>query len=363
MRAAVVIAAAALAVGVERPARADGELAMRAVYYKEKATRVEQPMIDGRFDAGEGGTVDAHFLIDAITSASPGSGAAAASFTEHRYEAGAGYQHQLADLPLRLGAFGRASTESDYDSGFLGGHAEYDFANKNFTLGATGGAGYDHITNAGAQGPFVEAISEHLTSTLGSLSASQILTKTTIGSITYDVAHYSGYLANPYRMVVTGDGLVGERMPRSRTRHAVAGILRQYVEATETTLIASYRFYVDDWGVLAHTPELRVVQALGDALEVGADVRYYWQSEADFYKPVYPTSNSAVEAYLTDDPKLSRFTGETFGGKVAVAGRAFGLDGMWGDARAELIVEYVVQHNRFGNAGVAHAALTVPFSY
>lgn len=346
-------------------AHADGDVAMRAVYYKEHATRVEQPMIDGRFDAGEGGTVDAHFLVDAITSASPGSGAAGAAFSEKRYELGGGYLKQLSRWPVRVGGLVRGSTEPDYDSAFAAGRFELDLADKNFTLGMTAGGGRDHITNAGAQfaGPGFNAISEHLTSALLSLSATQVLSKTTIASVTYDLAYYDGYLANPYRTVVTADGLVPERVPGERARHAFAGIVRHYVPETSTTVIAAYRLYTDDWGVLSHTPELRVVQAAGDDLELGLGFRYYRQGGASFYKPVYPSSNPAMEPYLTDDPKLSKFDGETITAKFGVLGRAFGFDGTWGDARAEVIVEYVVQHNRFGNAGIGHVALTVPFEY
>jgi len=354
--------AIAVAMSGARTAGADGEVSLRGVYYKEKATRVEQPMVDARFDAGDSGSVDTHVLIDAITSASASSGADNKAFTEHRYEFGAGYTHRLDTM--RIGALGRLSTEPDYDSLFGGAHVERDFFDKNFTLALTLGAGRDHVTNAGAQGAMtIGAISEHLTSELASLAATQVLSKNTVGSITYDLAHERGYLANPYRAATTLDGLVPERVPRARTRHAFAAIVRQYLPDTETTLIGSYRFYVDDWGVVAHTPELRAVQALGETVEIGAGFRYYRQSGADFYKPFYETADPMIEPYLTDDPKLSQFTGQTYTGRAAVLGRFLGLGGLWGEARAELVVEYVVQHNRFGNAGVAHVGLTVPFAY
>ena len=56
-------------------AHADGVVEARTVYYKETATRVVQPMLDGMFDAGARGIVDAHLLVDAVSSASPGAGA------------------------------------------------------------------------------------------------------------------------------------------------------------------------------------------------------------------------------------------------------------------------------------------------
>src|SRR5215475_5581508 len=107
------VAAASLVV-LAAPAPGDGTLAVRGVYYKERATRVMQPMLDAMFDAGAHGIVTGHFLVDAITSASASSGAASdVPFTERRYEAGLGYAHELGELTLAGDVKG--STESDYD--------------------------------------------------------------------------------------------------------------------------------------------------------------------------------------------------------------------------------------------------------
>src|SRR5947199_8836213 len=84
----------ALALACPATALADGALAIRGVYYKERATRVVQPMLDGLFDAGARGLVSGHFLVDAITSASASSGADnAKAFTERRYEGGLGHTY------------------------------------------------------------------------------------------------------------------------------------------------------------------------------------------------------------------------------------------------------------------------------
>src|ERR1043165_3418911 len=145
--AAVVVAAAA-----SGSARADGTLAMRGVYYKERATRVMQPMLDAMFDAGLHGVATGHFLVDAITSASASSGAAnAAAFSERRYEAGLGYTHDLGDL--KLGIDGKYSTESDYISRYVGVRSQLELGQKNTTLGLGGGASFDTVSAAASQGP------------------------------------------------------------------------------------------------------------------------------------------------------------------------------------------------------------------
>src|SRR5215475_11084471 len=144
------VAAASLVV-LAAPAPGDGTLAVRGVYYKERATRVMQPMLDAMFDAGSHGIVTGHFLVDAITSASASSGASDNTpFTERRYEVGFGYAHELA--PITLAADAKASTESDYNSLYIGGRAQADIGQKNTVLALGGGVSLDSVSSAAAQG-------------------------------------------------------------------------------------------------------------------------------------------------------------------------------------------------------------------
>ena len=365
-----------------RIASADGELTARGVYYKERSTRVMQPMLDGMFDAGERGLATAHFLVDAITSASAGSGAANAKpFTERRYEGGGGYTHEF-DGPkdsildrYRIGGDAKYPTESDYDSLYIGARFEADLAQKNASFGLGVGIGGDTITNAGAQspmgGPQIQCdVTSPATATQCSLSTyslstslSQILSKNMTVAVSYDLEKLDGYQANPYRTVITATGLVPEVHPNQRLRQAFAGTLRYYVAATHTTLIGAYRYYHDDWKIHAHTPELRIVQAVGTMADASIRYRYYRQTASYFYEDRYPTLDTAKINYVTDDPKMSGFDGSTMEAKLGVLGEAFGLSGNWAGARFETVLEYIIQHNRFGDAVVAHVALTLPFSY
>ncbi len=360
-------------------ARADGSVTLRTVYYKETATRVEQPMLDSMFDVGTHGLLTAHLLVDAITSASAGSGAAnAAAFTEHRYEGAAGYLHQLDHL--RLGGDFKYSTESDYRSVYFGGRAELDLAQKNLVLAGGGGVSLDRVSAAAAQGPSMPTIncrpnesgsaSDHcgLHVFSGFVSASQIVSRHGLVAVTYDIARLDGYQANPYRLVVTNTGFAPETHPDERLRQDVAVSARYYLPATETTLIGAYRFYFDNWDVHAHTPELRIVQQAGANVDASLRLRYYRQSKSFFFADRYDSTdpamnNPAFKGNLTDDPKMSAFTGQTVEAKLGVLGDAFGAGGTWAGARFEGILEYVIQNNRFGNALVAQFAITLPFAY
>ncbi|MEZ4368267.1 MAG: hypothetical protein R2939_18610 [Kofleriaceae bacterium] len=58
---------------------------LRGICYKERATRVIQPMLGGNVAVGEAGTVDRHHLwSNLVTSASAATGADGTAFTERR---------------------------------------------------------------------------------------------------------------------------------------------------------------------------------------------------------------------------------------------------------------------------------------
>ncbi|CAN5913780.1 hypothetical protein BH11MYX2_BH11MYX2_36330 [soil metagenome] len=352
-------------------ASADGTLSMRGVYYKERATRVVQPMLDGMFDVGARGTLAAHLLVDAITSASASSGADNSKpFTERRIEGGAAYTHELSNL--RLGAEGKYSTESDYKSIFAGVRAEADLFQKNTTVGVGGGYAHDKASAGSAQGlaqPMVAcsatktAVECPLDSYSAFASLTQILGKNLVGGLSYDYSYLDGYQSNPYRTAITDTGEVSERNPTERTRQSVAGTVRLFVPQTHTALIGAYRYYWDDWEVHAHTPELRIIQQVSYVADASLRYRYHHQDGAFFYQERYATGDVTMQPYVTDDVKLDTFTGHTFEAKLGVFGEAFGAGGRWAGARFEGILEYVLQHPRFGNAIIGQFALTVPFDY
>lgn len=358
--------------GLGAHARADGSLSMRGVYYKERATRVMQPMLDATFDVGEHGVVTAHGLVDAITSASASSGAVDAEpFSEKRYESGIGYAHKLDSLTL--GAQAKYSTESDYESTYFGARAQLELFQKNTVVGLGGGIGSDKISAGATQGPAMltlrcdaerpEEQSCPLDTYAVYASVSQIVSPNAVIGVSVDLAWLDGLQSNPYRSAIAGSVLVPERHPSERMRQAYAANARYYLDQTKTTLIGAYRYYRDDWNIHAHTPELRVVQEVGYDVDAALGYRYYTQDGAYFFRDRYPMDDVDKTQFVSDDIKLSTFDGHTFEAKLGVFGQAFDLEGKWSEARVEAILQYAIQNNRFGNAVIAHVALTIPFAY
>jgi len=352
-----------LALATARPAAAgSGEVSLRGAYYKERSTRVAQPMLDARFDVGESGELAAHMLLDSISSASVAAGAAGQAFNENRFELGATYLHRLGIF--RVGGGSRLSSEPDYQSAFFHLRGEAELADRNTTLGLNLAGGRDSVSNSGAQTDIADAIEGVLYTSLASVSLSQVLAPVLVGQLTYDLVHLDGFQENPYRSVSAGGGFEPERVPETRTRHAAQAALRGYVPPTRSTLIGSYRFYGDDWGLVGHTPEVRLIQELVPELDLHLRYRLHRQNRADFYKPIYDSPDPAVEPYLTDDVKLDRLTTHTFGAKLDVGLALFGLiRGPMAGARAQAVFEYIDQSTYYGNAVSAQLAFTVPFEY
>lgn len=342
-------------------ARAEGEIELRGVYYKERSTRVVQPMLDARVAVDEDTELEAHSLVDVITSASAAAGAAGVAFTERRYELGAGLSRRLGG-DYACGLSGRFSYEPDYRSVFGSARCQVELGQRNTVLGVALAAGRDRLSNAGARDEMAQAarVQGTLHSVLVSTSITQVLSPVAVAGVTYDLMYAQGFLENPYRRVPVGGGmgsLAPEQVPASRLRHAIFASMRRFVPVTRSTWIAGYRLYADDWGVHAHTPELRLVQEIRPALDVHARYRFHWQSQASFYEDVYDT----IAPYLTSDVKLSAFTTHTLGLEVESALAYLGGAGMLADARVELVLEYVVQRNHLGNAVVVQTAVAMPF--
>jgi hypothetical protein len=348
--------------GSASAALGDGSVTIRNAYYKEEATRVIQPMLDARLEADEATEITAHILVDSISSASVAAGASGEAFNESRVEGGLGFAYAVD--AYRFGLSGRYSEEPDYKSLFGSVRAERDFAERNTTVGLTIAAGTDELDNSGAQNPMsVELLRGELKTLLASASLSQALSPVLVGSLTYDISRLDGFQENPYRQVIAGGIPAAERVPDTRLRHAVFGSLRGFHVATELAVMLGYRFYIDDWGIVAHTPEVRAIKTLAAGVTAHARYRYHRQGAADFFKDVYDTADPMVEPFITDDVKLSAFTTHTLGVKLESALGVLGAQGWLARARADVVFEYTIQNNRFGNAVAGQLALTIPFEY
>jgi hypothetical protein len=100
-------------------------------------------------------------------------------------------------------------------------------------------------------------------------------------------------------------------LPTERVRHALVGRLAQFLP-WNGAFRGYYRFYTDDWGIVAHSLEGQLMQRLTPMIYVGGLYRFHTQTGPYFFTTLAP-----VDATLrTADSDLAPLQSNTIGGKI-----------------------------------------------
>ena len=175
------------------------------------------------------------------------------------------------------------------------------------------------------------------------LSRTQALSRTVLGTASYELTYADGYMNNPYRPVwVNSERREVEKLPTTRLRHVVAlslhGMLRTgNPTVSHVALRPGLRIHADSWSLKAVNPELAGYVQLGP-VEIRGLLGYYRQWAVSFYRsecsvamggfpgaPCYsdygaewgtrtdPTSGAASPDYVyTSDVKLGDYATYTW---------------------------------------------------
>lgn len=137
------------------------------------------------------------------------------------------------------------------------------------------------------------------------LGLSQVLNKDALLELGLGYTRSTGYLGNPYKLVSviyasgtseqlqSDDPLQASRgstleiRPDERNQFNWNLGYNQHIETFDAALHLDYRFAHDDWSIHAHTFEADWVQPLSSSWTVTPRFRYYSQSSADFYAPIF----------------------------------------------------------------------------
>src|SRR6185437_9254569 len=120
-------------------------------------------------------------------------------------------------------------------------------------------------------------------STSASAGVTQLLSPTTIAHLDYGLTFQVGQLSNGWNTVpLTNGERALEIVPRTRVRHALAGRVAQWLP-WDGSLHAFYRFYADDWGIVAHTVEVELYQRLSRISYLRFNYRFHHQTGVDFF--------------------------------------------------------------------------------
>lgn len=379
-------------------ARADDYVSVRGAYYREASTRVIQPMVDVRRDSPDGLDVDAHFLVDTITSASAAAGTAVDNiFTEIRDEVGLRVRRRFERSDVGLSY--KYSAESDYWSHSIGASVGQRLWGDTGSIRLSLGRSFDTMTNKTGTptcAPNVQQPFCTLDTWYAGVSYSQVLSPVMIGQVSYEAAYLDGFQGNVYRTVPTVNN-APEFLPPHRLRSAIAPKFAYYIPSTSTGLQLHYRYYFDyypgghltdsdPWLLMAHMIEGRIYQQLTPTLEVRLLFRYYRQNHARFWckPPVKPTTLPATEfcamstdppsgyvasgpnaaKYYTSDPKLGPLHTEYPEAQLvwdAEALRDVPLLRWFAAGSFEISYGYYYQSDSFGNAHVVQTGYRLAY--
>ncbi len=117
----------------------------------------------------------------------------------------------------------------------------------------------------------------------------------------------SGYLSSPYHNIVRNTNTIeAEKKPESKISY---GIKLGYIKSF-SNLISSqinYKYYSDDWGIDSHTLDALLYYEMNDKTTIGGGLRYYTQTQADFYGESFTT-----EKYASSDERFDSFHALTY---------------------------------------------------
>lgn len=355
------------------PARADeasgtwtGTLEGRGNYFWETSTRVIVPEVELQLEAPNGVRAGVGYLVDAISSASiaqTGSDVDAV-FTElrHGVHANVGKEFDLNGVQIDPSAHATYSTEDDYTSWIYGVNTDVSFGERTnkISLGVA-------LVNDTVEANNDPSFDGELNGVTTSIAYERVLTPILVLTVGYQLGYLQGFLGNPYRRVLFEEGApIREAPPESRTRHNASAKLSLYIPPTHTAVQLLYRGYIDSWDIGAVTPEIRVLQEVGDDLIVRAHYRFYAQTAASFVRSngtPYPGSSGAPMGPTSNDPKLTDLTTHTFGGGLEY--RLSFLEGTFlgfaREASIDVSVDRYLSTSTFGDGVMATAGGRLPF--
>jgi Protein of unknown function (DUF3570) len=262
------------------------------------------------------------------------------SFRDTRVAIDANWQQPLGRLyKINVGA----SASNEYDYLHLGVNAKVsrDFDKRNTTLSAGLAFSSDTINAVGGAPLPLSSMLDvgDLSNRQGNqskeivdlvLGITQVVSRNLVLQANYSFSNAAGYLNDPYKIVSVVDALSGDVVPRtplagiagpshefvyesrpdSRTKHSFYGQAKYYLNGK--VLDASYRYMTDDWDINSHTLDLKLRWPMGDKRYFEPHLRFYTQSDAQFYQ-LGVDNGQPLPLYASNDYRLGSFDAITAG--------------------------------------------------
>lgn len=230
---------------------------------------------------------------------------------ENRQSFNIGARYAFDEVSISLS--GGNSDESDYLSDFGSMNISWTLNQKLTTLNA----GFAYRSDS-VKSNIDKTLEESKIDRSFDLGISQILGKNALVHANVSYTNSSGFLSNVYKKVYVRGETVSDQLretnlpevffenrPGKRHQLAVVGRYLLHFPDFDASFHSNYRFFNDSWGIESHTFELSWHQSLPANWLLIPNVRYYSQSEADFFAPFFlgPRANHEYSS----DFRLSAF--------------------------------------------------------
>lgn len=314
-RLAALTAAAMALPGVHARAAAPGEnpwgVDATHLEYSESGNRmnVRVNQASAVVPIGETFQLKGNFIQDLMSGASPvfnapGPGGktqqvlTGASVFDNRKAGDIGASASFGDsqLTLRQGW----SKENDYRSTWTSLEGKRDFNQKSTTVAAGFAFSDDGVSSHDAPDEFRTRIKRDFFA-----GVTQIVDERSLVQLSLEYSYSNGFLSDPYKLVfVQSGGLLRDARPGQRRQTAATVKYLTYMPAIGSALQAIGSLSSDNWGIHSGALELQWKKELPGEWLVNAGARYYTQSSADFYAPLYLTPPGDVHS---SDYRLAGF--------------------------------------------------------
>ncbi|MGY0036468.1 DUF3570 domain-containing protein [Pedobacter sp. NJ-S-72] len=150
-----------------------------------------------------------------------------------------------------------------------------------------------------------------------SFSISQVINPKLQALIIVEPAYQKGLLATRYQRDYFTDGsLRAETLPDQRYKLPIAARLN-YFASDQVIIRTYYRYFMDNWGIRAHTAEIEVPVKLTPFISLSPFYRYNKQTGTRYFAPYGQHDPSAT--YFTSDYDLSSLNSDFYGAGIRLA--------------------------------------------
>ncbi|WP_131539721.1 DUF3570 domain-containing protein [Pedobacter nototheniae] len=150
-----------------------------------------------------------------------------------------------------------------------------------------------------------------------SFSLSQVISQKFQASLILEPSYQKGLLATRYQRDYFTDGsLRSETLPDKRYKLPI-GLRMNYFLDDRFVIRTFYRYYMDNWGIRAHTAELEIPIKINSFFSISPFYRYNNQVGTKYFAPY--GQHSPSEQYFTSDYDLSTLTSDFYGAGIRFA--------------------------------------------